>query len=324
MTQTSAPAPIFLDTDPGVDDAMALYYLLASPEVELVGIGSVSGNIDAGLAAQNALRLLELAGRSDIPVAQGLTDFQTHPFSGGATHVHGENGLGNIALPEPTASIVEQDAADLLISLAKQYPGELRLLAIGPLTNIAEALRREPNLVNLIDSVTIMGGAAMAPGNVSPAAEANIINDPEAAAEVLAAPWEITLVPLDVTMAHVLEADQLERLSNSVNPLASTLADIIAFYAEFYTMVYGRAATALHDPLAAAIAVGSVEVALAPNVDVVVDTTDGPSRGATVADMRGAYNRFPAQEGAHCNVVLELAEAFAPHMVDRILTLAKR
>ncbi|MDI2037191.1 nucleoside hydrolase [Paenarthrobacter nitroguajacolicus] len=315
MTQ---PAPFFLDCDTGIDDALALAYLLASPGAELVGIGTVSGNVSAAGGAKNTLDLLKLAGHPDIPVAVGAHDPQVGTFHGGAPHVHGDNGIGGVDLAPSDHEPVEASAAELLVRLAHQYAGELRLVAIGPLTNIAQALRLEPALPQLIAEVTIMGGAALAPGNITAVAEANIANDPEAAAEVLAADWNVTLVPLDVTMTNVLEENHRQELLATEHPVSQALGEMLGYYFGFYVDIFGRACSAMHDPLAAAIAVRGVELTVAPTVRVQVDTTDGPGRGQTVCDLRGQYAGFPEQRGARCRVVLEIGEDFAPHLLGTL------
>ncbi|MCA4133980.1 nucleoside hydrolase [Arthrobacter sp. M4] len=315
MTQSTA-SPFYLDCDTGIDDALALAYLLASPRAELVGIGTVSGNIGAAGGARNTLDLLHLAGQPDIPVAVGAHDPQVGTFHGGAPHVHGVNGIGEVELPTSDRETVAESAAELLVRLARQFPGELRVVAIGPLTNIAEALRLEPELPRLVADVTIMGGAALVPGNMTPVAEANIVNDPEAAAEVFAADWNVTLVPLDVTMTNVLEESHRQELLSAGHAVPQALGEMLGYYFGFYVSQFGRECSAMHDPLAAAIAVGGVELAVAPVVHVEVDTTHGPGRGQTVCDLRGIYQGYPAVEGARCRVVLSLAEEFAPHMLE--------
>jgi len=316
---TVPPRPLYLDCDPGVDDAVALAYLLASPEVELVGIGSVSGNVSAADGARNALDLLALANRTGVPVAVGASHPQAGRFAGGVPHIHGHVGIGNVALPTSTQRPVTESAAQLLVRLATDHPG-LDVLAIGPLTNLALALRQDPELPAKVSAVTIMGGAALVPGNLTPVAEANIGNDPEAAAEVFAAPWPITLVPLDATMEAVLEESDRQALLSSGSPLAQTLGAILDLYYEFYVGTYGRRCCALHDPLAAAVAVGGVELGRAPVVGVVVDATPGLGRGQTICDLRGARLGFPAQPGAHCRVVLDVVGEVAPHLIKRLLT----
>lgn len=317
----TTPVPMFLDCDTGIDDAMAIVYLLNSPEIDLVGIATVSGNIDAAGGARNTLDLLALAGRTDIPVAVGNHDPQAGRYDGGAPHVHGDNGVGNVTLPVSDADPVPETGAELLVRMARQYPGELHVVAIAPLTNLAEALRLEPDLPQLVGHVTIMGGAALVPGNITAVAEANIGNDPEAAADVLAAPWDLTLVPLDVTMFHRFdEADRQDLISDG-RPLPVALGEMLDYYFAFYYSVFGDRHCALHDPLAAAIAVGAVTPTLAPTVRVAVEAGSGPSRGQTVCDLRGRYRDFPPQTGAHCRVVLAAPDGAAAHIKHRLLAL---
>ena len=310
--------PFYLDCDTGIDDAMAIAYLLASESIELLGVGAVSGNIPAAVGARNTLDLLALAGRADIPVALGEHDFQAGPFHGGAPHVHGENGIGGVQLPDSGGSVVAETAPEMLVRLAHERPGELHVLAIGPLTNLAAALRLDPSIAQLVKEVTIMGGAALAPGNVTAVAEANIHNDPEAAAEVFAASWFITLVPLDATMASLIEADDRDALLASPRPVAQAIGAMLDTYFDFYVTAFGRRTSALHDPLAAAIAVGDLRLGTAPTVHVVVDTTDGPGRGQTIAELRGRFLGHPEQPGAHIRVVLSIDEPFTPKLVAAI------
>ncbi|TQJ40092.1 purine nucleosidase [Arthrobacter sp. SLBN-112] len=315
----TTPFPIYLDCDTGIDDALALAYLLASPFACVKGIGTVSGNVSAAVGARNTLDLLELAGSAHIPVALGAHHPVAGSFGGGAPWVHGENGIGEVALAPAAASLAGESAAEMLVRLARLYRGTLRVVAIGPLTNLAEALRLEPALPSLVDTVTVMGGAALAPGNITPVAEANIHNDPEAAALVLAADWDVTLVPLDVTMASVLEEGHRQALLASSSPVAQVLGEMLGYYFRFYEGIYGRPCSAMHDPLAAALAVGAVTPALAPVVRAAVDTSDGLGRGQTVCDMRGLYAGYPPVKGARCRVVLSLEEDFAPHLVETLL-----
>jgi purine nucleosidase len=315
----TTPSPFYLDCDTGIDDALALAYLLASPFADVVGIGTVSGNVSAAAGARNTLDLLALAGSDDVPVALGAHHPLFGSFGGGAPWVHGENGIGGVTLTTAAASVVSESAAEMLVRLARLYPGSLKVLAIGPLTNIAEALRLEPSLPSLVESVTVMGGAALAPGNITPVAEANIWHDPEAAALVLAADWDVTLVPLDVTMASVLEETHRQQLLASSSPMARVLGEMLGYYFRFYEDIYGRPCSAMHDPLAAALAVGAVKAAVAPVVRAAVDTSDGPGRGQTVCDLRGLYAGYPPVRGARCRVVLSLEEDFAPHLVETLL-----
>jgi purine nucleosidase len=321
MQSVSNNAPFYLDCDTGIDDSLALSYLLSCNHIDLLGVGTVSGNVSAQRAAQNTLDLLSLAGREHIPVAVGSHDPLCGCFNGGVPHIHGVNGVGNVQLPSSTRQPMNQPAADLLVCLARQHPGRLNILAIGPLTNIAQALALEPTLPDLVNSITIMGGAALVPGNLSPVAEANIGNDPEAAAKVFAASWDITLVPLDVTLNSTLEEVDRETLLASSRPLANALGRMLDLYFDFYVDTYGRRCCALHDPMAAAIAVNAISLRNAPIVTTVIDATHGPGRGQTICDLRGRRGGYSAQSGAHCRVVLELESEFTPHLLDRLLSL---
>ena len=295
---------LYLDCDTGVDDALAIALLLASPGAAPAGIGTVSGNTSAAQAARNTLDLLALAGRDDIPVAVGAHDPLDGGFGGGAATVHGDNGIGGVLLPAATRAPADGDAAGLLIDLAHAHPGELRVLATGPLTNLALALRREPGLPALVRDVTAMGGAVRVPGNVTGDAEANIANDPPAAAAVLAAGWPVTLVPLDVTMEHRFdEADQ--RALHDGGPLGAALGAMLAGYFDFYQPVLGARESPLHDPLAAGIATGE----LTPG--------EAPLLGLRVA-ASGRLIEDPAVE-PRTRVVLSLATPAAPLILRRIL-----
>ncbi len=313
--------PLYIDCDPGVDDALALAYLLATPAVNIVGVGTVSGNTSAAQAARNALDLLGVAGRDDIPVAVGAHDHLDHPYDGGAPHVHGDNGFGGVELPRSPRDPVDVDAVDLLLELSHRYAGALRIVAIGPLTNLALALERDPSLPGRVAEITIMGGAGSAPGNITPVAEANVYNDPPAAAAVVGASWDLTIVPLDVTLEHTLSEADRRVLVDSGNPLVSAVGSILDHYFDFYRPLYGERRCALHDPMAAAVAVGAATPVRAPRVSVVVDATHGPGRGQTIVDLRDQRLGPRDHDGAHPRVVLELAEPLGPHLVQTLLAM---
>jgi purine nucleosidase len=315
-----SPLLVYLDCDPGIDDALAIGYLLAHPDVDVALVGSVSGNTDAATAAANARDLLALFGRAEIPVAVGRIDFLAHPYSGGAPRVHGDNGIGGVQLPVSAAPFARGSAAEELVALARSRPGELHVLAIGPLTNLAVALELEPELPALVVDVTVMGGAALAPGNVTATAEANIHNDPEAAAAVFAASWDVTVVPLDATMFQRFEQSDLDALLAG-GPKAAALGRMLGTYFTFYTQHFGRASSALHDPLAAAVLTGEAVVSESARVPMSVDTSAGPGRGQTIADLRGRYRPVPPEHPDGVKIVFDIAEPFAPQLLSRLLSL---
>ena len=312
--------PLYFDCDTGIDDALALGYLLASPEIDLVGIGVVAGNVNVAQGARNTLDLLALAGRG-VPVAVGAAGPLVGEYEGGVPHIHGRNGVGNVELPRSGTEPVDESAADLLLWLSHEYAGDLELVTVGPLTNVALALQKDATLPSRIKSVTIMGGAAIVPGNITPVAEANIANDARAAALVLAAEWPVVLVPLDVTLEHTLDETDRSRLLDSGRPFAAALGAVLDLYFGFYVDLYGRRGCALHDPLAAAIAVGGIVPTKAPAVPVVVDDTDGPGRGQTICDLRGQRRGPRDAPGAHVRVVLDTDQQLGPQLIERLLTL---
>ncbi len=309
---------MILDCDTGVDDAMAIMYAALHPGIDLLGVGAVWGNVDVPLATRNTLRVLDLVNRADVPVAQGAAG----PLLGGAAeyafHVHGADGQGGAGDDVPVRPAAPTTAAQQIVELVRSHPGEVWLVPVGPLTNIATALALDPELPELVAGVAIMGGSARRPGNVTPVAEANIHKDPEAAAAVFRAPWPIVMAGLDVTMDVILTAEHRDRLAAG-GEAGRYLARILQRYGEFYREeVFGEWRCCMHDTLAVAAAAGTLDVRLAPVVRVEVDTTGGPGRGQTIADLRGVYRGFPPQEGAHCTVLLEVDARIADEAVELI------
>lgn len=276
---------VFVDCDPGIDDAVALAYLAARPEVEIVGVGAVFGNNSVDVTADNALRLLELYGRPDVPVAVGAARPLVQPPKL-AAHVHGGNGLGDVELPEPAGRLVSETAAGLLVRLARENPGEIDVLAVGPLTNLAIALALEPELPRLVRRLVVMGGAVRVAGNVSSHAEANISNDPEAAEAVFAAGFDLDLVALDITMKTVATTEWLAELAAVAGERAVRTSAFLDFYADFYSGIFGVRQCAMHDPLAAAVLVDPHLVTESFEAPVQVELTGTLTRGMTVADLR--------------------------------------
>lgn len=306
---------IILDCDTGVDDTMAILYAALHPEINLLAVGSVWGNVDIETATRNCLHTVAMAGRAEIPVARGAAG----PIDGSgaffAYHVHGDDGQGNAGTGRPVGEAVEWSAAEQIIRLAKQHPGEIELIAVGPLTNIGLALGLCPELPQLVSGITIMGGAAGVPGNQTEVAEANIHHDPEAAAAVFAAPWPLTMVGLDVTMTTTLDEGHRTRLAAG-GTIGQYMADILDFYFTFFEAAsFGERRSCMHDALAVAIGTGLLEPDLAPIVNAYVVTGPGPTRGQTVCDLRGMYMGFPEQPGAHVRAVLKSDPRFADEVV---------
>ncbi|MFL1379429.1 nucleoside hydrolase [Nocardiopsis protaetiae] len=306
---------VFVDCDPGIDDAVALAYLAARPEVEIVGVGAVFGNGGVEVTADNALRLLELYGRPEVPVAVGASrPLVQEPRL--APHVHGENGLGGVELPAPTKAPVPESAAELLVRLAREYPGELDVLAVGPLTNLAIALGLEPRLPELVRKLVVMGGAVRVPGNVSSHVEANINNDPEAAEAVFAAGFDLDLVALDITMETVATGAWLEELRAVPGVRAARTSEFLDFYADFYKGIFGVRQCAMHDPLAAAVLVDPHLVTEAVEAPVRVELSGSLTRGMTVADLRLSPGR---DERRPTRIITAVAgEEFLGRMLDSL------
>jgi purine nucleosidase len=276
----------YIDCDPGIDDALALAYLLRI-DIEIASIGVVAGNVEVLVAADNAKRFTALAGRQDIPISVGRNDPITGTFWGGAPMVHGSDGLGGVQLQPSEVAYDPLPAPIRLVDLAHRYQTRLRIIALGPLTNLAAAMEYEPALPRMVGAVTVMGGAFRVPGNVTPHAEANIYADPHAAARVLEAPWrDLLLVPLDITSQHRLSAKEIDQLAASSDPLLQRLSQMLKFYLDGYHAAYGRSYCLLHDPLAAALAIGTIELDVARDCQITVISDESPHRGTTVISLK--------------------------------------
>ncbi|MFI0819755.1 nucleoside hydrolase [Streptomyces sp. NPDC021098] len=274
---------VVLDTDPGVDDTWAILFLAAQPDVEIVAVGAAHGNVPTATAAANALRVLDVAGLDHVPVAVGHPTPLQQPLRT-SEFVHGEDGLGGNAGPASPRGVSRESAAEQLVRLARQRPGELTLLALAPLTNIALALRLEPNLPSLLHRVVLMGGAFRVPGNVTAWAEANAAHDPEAAEEVLRAGFALTMVPLDMTDHAWADEAWLKRIAAATTPAARFASSVLDTYVALYSGARGTVGCVMHDPLAAAIMVDE-SLATYEEYQVMVELA-GHTRGATLLDDR--------------------------------------
>ena len=307
-----------LDCDTGIDDTMAILYAALHPDIDLLAVGTVWGNVDVDTATRNSLHTLAMVGRDELPVARGAAGPSNGAPAEFAFHVHGDDGQGNAGTGLVVGEPVAISAAEQIIEVVRRHPGEVEVVAVGPLTNVGEALRLCPELPSLARGVTVMGGAALAPGNVTEVAEANIWHDPEAAKAVFDADWSVTMVGLDVTMRTTLDERHRAELSEG-GTIAQYMSRILDFYFDFFAVTsFGERRGCLHDTMAVAVAAGTLVPDLAPVVVATVDASDGIGRGQTVCDLRGMYMGFPAQEGAHCTVVLEADRAFADQVVALI------
>jgi inosine-uridine nucleoside N-ribohydrolase len=238
------PQRVIYDTDPGVDDAMALYYALAHPDIDVVGVTTTFGNVTVAQAVRNALYLLAIAGRPHIPVTQGVAAPLVKPGEAPPDHIHGADGLGNLTQRVATNNALDgRTSAQFIVDMARQHPGEITVVAVGPLGNLALALAIEPTLPRLLRKVVLMGGAVLEPGNVSPVAEANIWNDPHAADIVFTAGFDLTMVGLDVTHQVILPVRLFAHIAqHHQHPATDTLHHAVAFYANFYSGLYPHVA----------------------------------------------------------------------------------
>ena len=281
--------PVIIDTDPGIDDAMAIFLALAAPELAVLGLTTVYGNCAVDVATRNALALLEIAGRTDVPVARGAAAPVATTYLGAIPHIHGQDGLGDSGLlAEPAGRPLDLSAAEFL---CRHAPGAT-ILALGPLTNLALALRLRPDLDTVVRQVVVMGGNALVPGNATPAAEANMLNDPEAADVVLGARWPVTMVGLDVTHEVVLAGARLDAVTGRDTPTARLLKSAIAFYRGFLARVSGIDGIYLHDPTAAAYLLDP-DLFRTERWPIRVET-QGFSRGKTWPNLGGTDDEAPA------------------------------
>jgi len=341
--------PVVLDVDTGIDDALALLYACASPELELLAVTCIGGNVDARQVAENTRAVLELAGRKDVPVVLGRERPLVKRLET-STETHGPRGLGYAELSPASRPIEPDDAADRIIAVARERPGEVLLVTLGPLTNLAVALEREPTLPRLLGGYVLMGGVFGAPGNTTPTSEWNIHVDPHAAKQVFAR-WampgeQTTALPLamglDVTERARFLPEQLRHLavragalpldaaaagtepvraigSVAANPMLRFLVDALRFYFEFHAKYDGFYGAFIHDPFAVAAAIDRSLVRTQPTF-VDVEIGSGLGHAMTVGDFRGLLRRPP-----NVDVAREAdADRFMDRFIDRVGGFAAR
>ena len=318
---TEPRTSLILDVDTGIDDALALLYACASPEADLVAVTCVAGNVEVRQVAANTLAVLELAGRGDVPVYLGEEQPLVKPLIT-TPETHGPKGIGYAELPKAQRDLDQGHAAEKIADLARARPGELTLVTLGPLTNLARALLHEPALPELLRGWFMMGGAYRAPGNTTPTTEWNLHVDPDAAKAVLAA-WGNTALPiamgLDVTERARLLPEHVARLGEpDGSAILRFINDAVRFYFEFHDRYDGFYGAFIHDPFVVAAALDPVLVTTRP-LFVDVETGPGLAHGMTVADWRGLTGR-----PSNVAVAVEAdAASFIDRFVDRVAALAR-
>jgi len=304
---------IIIDTDPGQDDAVAILLALASPELEVLGITAVAGNVPLALTEKNARKICELAGRPDIPVYAGsvrplVRDLVT------AEYVHGKTGLDGPDLPEPTMPLQETHGVDFLIETLLREP--VTLCVLGPMTNIAQALIRAPEIAGNIVEIVAMGGGLFEGGNTTPAAEFNIYVDPHAADVVFRCGRPITLLPLDVTHKCLTSRARVDAFAAIGTPVGKTVAALLDFFERFDIEKYGSEGGPLHDPNVIAWLL-KPELYGHRHINVMVEITSELTMGMTVADWWGVTDRDP-----NCTYVREIDDAgFFDMLTERLSRL---
>ncbi|WP_299748843.1 nucleoside hydrolase [uncultured Tateyamaria sp.] len=279
-----APRKIIIDTDPGQDDAVAILLALASPEdVDVLGITAVAGNVPLELTAKNARIICELAGKTDVPVFAGCDrplgrDLVT------AEHVHGKTGLDGPSLPDPQMPLQEQHAVDFIIETVRAHDtGTITLCPLGPLTNVATAFQRAPDIVEKVQQIVLMGGAYFEVGNITPTAEFNIYVDPEAADIVFKSGVDIVVMPLDVTHKALVTKPRNDAFRALGTPVGVAVAEMTDFFERFDKEKYGSAGAPLHDPCVTAYLIRP-DLFTGRHVNVEVETSSDLTMGMTVAD----------------------------------------
>jgi purine nucleosidase len=288
-----AAQKIIIDTDPGQDDAVAILLALASPEeIEVLGITAVAGNVPLALTESNARRICELAGRPDVKVFAGC-DRPMGRVLVTAEHVHGETGLNGPTLPDPTMPLQDQHGVDFIIETLRSEPiGTVTLCPLGPLTNIATAFERAPDIVERVKQIVLMGGAYFEVGNITPAAEFNIYVDPQAADIVFKSGANIVVMPLDVTHKALVTTSRNDAFRAVGNRVGIAVAEMTDFFERFDKEKYGSEGAPLHDPCVTAYLINP-DLFSGRHINVSIETQSELTMGMTVADWWGVTDRAP-------------------------------
>ena len=283
---------IIIDTDPGQDDAVAILLALASPELEILGITTVAGNVPLNLTTKNALIITEMAGREDINVYAGCDSPLSRPLIT-AENVHGATGLDGPELINPTKKVKEDHAVDFIIKTLRDHtPNTVTLCPLGPLTNIATAFKKAPDITSKVKQVVLMGGAYFEVGNVTPTAEFNIFVDPEAASYVFNLGLDLVIMPLDVTHKALTTPERIDKFSKLNTKCGTFVAEMTAFFERFDKDKYGTEGAPLHDPCVIAYLLNP-EIFSGRRINVEIETDSELTLGMTVADWWGVTNKEP-------------------------------
>ncbi|MCF6315276.1 MAG: nucleoside hydrolase [Marinosulfonomonas sp.] len=289
----ATPRKIIIDTDPGQDDAVAILLALASPgDMEVIGITAVAGNVPLPLTQKNALIICELAGKTDIPVYAGCDRPLAHTLVT-AEHVHGKTGLDGPNLPDPQMQLTDGHAVDYIIDTLRAEPaGTITLCPLGPLTNIATAFQKAPDIAERVQEIILMGGAYFEVGNITPAAEFNIYVDPEAADIVFKSGAPIVVMPLDVTHKVLVTKARNDAFRNIGTPVGEAVAKMTEFFERYDKEKYGTIGAPLHDPCVTAYLIRP-DLFRGRYVNVEIETGSTLTRGMTVADWWDVTDRVP-------------------------------
>lgn len=311
---------VIIDTDTGVDDGMGLLYALTSPELDILGVTTSFGNVDVDKVTRNTAIILERMS-SPVALAKGADRAVGGELPTFNPHIHGHDGFGNANLPDPEfTNLIGGSAAEFIVQLSYEHPGEITWIGLGPVTNLALALLLDPTLPQRLTKIVWMGGAAVHWGNVSPVAEADALHDPEALAIVIAEAWDFVQVGLDVTDDTVFGEAELAAVQASDNPAAALIAAGAPSYMSFYEPIIGRYAAAMHSPLTVAIVCHPELVLEQQTFPMRIETKGEWTRGMTVIDRRVGRDNGPGWNDAPTvTVVLEVdRERFLQRYMERV------
>jgi inosine-uridine nucleoside N-ribohydrolase len=306
---------VIIDTDPGIDDTAAIFFALSSGELEVEMLTTVFGNVEVEQCTRNALTILEVAGRPDIPVYQGAP----RPLNGDtpryAKNIHGTNGLGDVAVDPPRGAAARGRAAERLVEAVLANPGQITLLAIGPLTNVALALSIEPSIAGALQQLIVMGGAVRTPGNMTAVASANIYNDADAAAIVYRSGAPLVQIGLDVCRPTVITHAHLDQLRANANPLTTFLTSITPLIQTFYRKTYNQDAGVHYNDVPAIAYAIDPGLFRSSRLPVLIETAGALTRGQTVPDWHRQWGMEPNVEVCLEVEAQQLADRFTDTLV---------